>query len=850
MSTAPWIKSAWRVDAAGAPAGPAVAVGGRDFSFDPRTLDVRAETGGAQHGRTTDDAGHVYLCHNSDHCIRCMVDDRFVSRNRLFAAPAAKESVAVDGPQAAVFRASPVEPWRLLRTRLRAAGIVPGVVEGGGRPAGYFTSATGITFVRGDAVGDLAGALVVGDVGSNLVHRKRLVPHGAGVRAERIDHESELVASTDIWFRPVQFACGPDGALWIVDMQREVIEHPASLAPPIKKHLDLTSGRDTGRLWRLVAVPPDAADAADAAARTRRPPPRLSTAGVAELVPLLGHANGWHRDTAQRLLVEKCAAHTSGGERHPGRRGDPAAQDAAPLLGRLARDPAASSLARVHAAHAIAGIGRLVPADLLAMLAARDPAVRAAAVRLAEPFVAADTPAVADLVAALVALAGTEPDVSVRLPLALVSGGLPAAPRLDVVRTLLDRDGADPWCRYACFTSLGGAAGGAADDAPGRLIAAWLAEPTRLAAPGPAAALPGLVAQVGRRRDPAELARLVAAIDRVAVPPAEDATDMRPAASDLLAELAAALAAGGADLVTLVPTATAGDFVARLERFNLAVAADRSADPATRARSVRGLASAAPLEDLLVVDEPAQVVRAAIAALGRSRDPAAAAVLVRSLPRLAAEERRIAAAALLRDVTRAHAFLDAIAAGTIPPGDLDRQTAGALWAFPDAAVAARAVEVLGPPPPADRGPLVAAYRASLPTAGDAEAGRAIFRRQCVACHRVEGEGRETGPALAAAQARGPEAMLLGILDPNREVLPAFVAHAAVTADGRVVTGIVAAQSEGSVTLRTAEGVDVTIPRDDLESFTDTKRSLMPEGFERTIDARGMADLIAYLMSAK
>jgi len=89
-----------------------------------------------------------------------------------------------------------------------------------------------------------------------------------------------------------------------------------------------------------------------------------------------------------------------------------------------------------------------------------------------------------------------------------------------------------------------------------------------------------------------------------------------------------------------------------------------------------------------------------------------------------------------------------------------------------------------------------------------------------------------------------------VLDPNREVLPAYLAHAAVTSEGRVVTGVVTAQSEGSVTLRTAEGEEVTLPRADLETFTNTKRSLMPEGFEKAIDARGMADLLAYLMSAK
>jgi hypothetical protein len=125
--------------------------------------------------------------------------------------------------------------------------------------------------------------IVVGDVGSNLVHRKRLLPHGAGVRAERVDRESELVASTDIWFRPVQFANAPDGGLWIIDMQREVIEHPASLAPPITQHLDLTSGRDSGRLWRLAA-----------AGTPRRATPRLSQAGIpvgVSLAPLIPFVN-------------------------------------------------------------------------------------------------------------------------------------------------------------------------------------------------------------------------------------------------------------------------------------------------------------------------------------------------------------------------------------------------------------------------------------------------------------------------------------------------------------------------------------------------------------------------------
>jgi len=809
-----------RVGADGEAEGDAVSINGRDFSFDPGTLSVRPETGGAQHGRTTDDLGNVYLCHNSDHAIRSMVDDRFLARNPFFPAPSAKESIAVEGPQAEVFRASPVEPWRVLRTRLRAAGIVPGIVEGGGRPAGYFTSATGITLVRGDAVGDLAGTLVVGDVGSNLVHRKKILPHGAGVRAERIDRECELVASTDVWFRPVQFANGPDGALWIVDMQREVIEHPASLAPPIKKHLDLTSGRDTGRLWRLVAAEDPSPDAAR---RTRRPAPRLSTATAGELVALLGHGDGWHRDTALRLLVE---------------RADPAA---VPLLRGAARE-SASPLGRVHAAQVLAALGALEPADLLAMLAAREPVVRAAAVGLAEGIVTAGAAPPAELVRALADLATSEPQASVRLPLALVAGALPAEPRRAILRTLLERDGADPWVRYAAFTSLGGDAAGIVED--------WLARPESLASKGGTAALPGLVAQVGRKHDGAELSGIVAGIGRLAAEPAAGAADTRPLATLLLGELSAALAATGSDIARVEPAPATRELVARLAAFNAALALDRSADTPTRVKATRGVADPAVLGILLVAEEPTELVRAAIDALDRSRDPAVGAVLEAALPRLSLDARRAAAAVLARDAARARLLLEAIASGTMAADDLERQTAAALWSFPDGAVAGRAAEVLGAPPPADREPLVAAYRASLPEEGSVESGRAIFRRQCTACHRVEGEGRETGPALATVKARGPEAMLLAILDPNREVLPAYHAHAAVGADGRVVTGIVTARSAGSVTLRTADGGDVTLPVADLESLVDTKRSLMPEGFEKTIDARGMADLVAYLMQAK
>ena len=208
--------------------------------------------------------------------------------------------------------------------------IVPGIVEGGGRPAGYFTGATGATIYRGDAwPSEWHGLAIVGDVGSNLVHRKRLEPDGVGFIGRRIDEKSEFVSSSDIWFRPVQFANAPDGTLYILDMYREVIEHPASLPPLIKKHLDLTSGRDRGRIYRVV---PDG---------FKQPPlPQLASARRRSLVALLQHPNGWHRDTAARLLYER--------------------QDKAAIapLAKLATE-SQLPLARMHALYALDGLNAL-----------------------------------------------------------------------------------------------------------------------------------------------------------------------------------------------------------------------------------------------------------------------------------------------------------------------------------------------------------------------------------------------------------------------------------------------------------------------------------------------------------
>lgn len=393
---------------------------GRDLALNPKTYRFEPTSGAAQHGMGFDDWGNKFASSNSDHIQQVMYRDTDVAGNPFWPPPASKISIAADGPQAEVYRASPVEPWRKVRTRLRVSGQSPGLVEGGGRAAGYFTGATGVTIYRGDAWPDeWKGIAIVGDVGSNLIHRKRLELNGLEFIARRIDERSEFVTSTDIWFRPVQFANAPDGTLHVIDMYREVIEHPASLPTEIKQHLDLTSGRDRGRLYRIVP--------ADFQARSTDD---LSQKSTAQLCSLLSHPNAWHRETASRLLYER--------------------QDIAaiPLARRIVREQT-SALGELHALYVLEGLGRLDESTLLAGLDASNPHVRRHAVRLSRKIQNVD--AIRDRFAELT----DDPSIEVRYELAFAMADATAEIRVARLTKLLRHDPADRWIQTAVQTAIG-----------------------------------------------------------------------------------------------------------------------------------------------------------------------------------------------------------------------------------------------------------------------------------------------------------------------------------------------------------------------------------------------------------
>jgi putative membrane-bound dehydrogenase-like protein len=449
---------------------------GRDFAWNPRTMIVEATSGGAQHGLSFDRWGRKFVCSNSDHIQLVQFEDRYVARNPHLAAPGPRRSIAEDGPAADVFRISPVEPWRIVRTRLRVKGLVPGPIEGGGTAAGYFTSATGVTVYRGHVFpADFRDNVFIGDVGSNLVHRKSLVPQGFALVARRADCGREFLASTDIWFRPVQFANAPDGALYIADMYREVIEHPASLPPLIKKHLDLTSGRDRGRIYRI--VPRD----------FKQPDlPRLRTLSIEQWVDLLDHPNGWHRETAQRLLFEA---------------NDPRAIELLRRQGHHGKSPEG----RIAAIYLLRDMTALTAPWLEACLDDPHPRVREHAIRAAEAL-AAKYPSLAGRIGAKSA----DEDPYVRLQTAFTLGEFPPPARIAPLAELAKRDVSEPLMRVAIQSSLA--------EGADLLLAELIRDPAYRAGSEGRRFLAELARQIGARRDHEEQRNLLTSLKSLVAP--------------------------------------------------------------------------------------------------------------------------------------------------------------------------------------------------------------------------------------------------------------------------------------------------------------------------------------------
>jgi putative heme-binding domain-containing protein len=212
-------------------------------------------------------------------------------------------------------------------------------------------------------------------------------------------------------------------------------------------------------------------------------------------------------------------------------------------------------------------------------------------------------------------------------------------------------------------------------------------------------------------------------------------------------------------------------------------------------------------------------------------------------------ERSKATDLLLRRGTWALALAEYLEKQGVRITTLEPSHATMLENYPSAKVREIARKLRGQGAPADRQQVFNDYREVLQVSGNAEGGKQVFLKNCSTCHEMGGVGTAVGPNLAAMVNRGGESVLFNVLAPNMEVDPRFLEYVVLTNDGQVITGVVAGETSTAVTLRGAENKTTTVLRVDIDEMHNSGKSLMPEGFEKLIDKKSMADLLKFLKVA-
>jgi putative membrane-bound dehydrogenase-like protein len=835
-----------------------VSISGRDFRFQPDTGECEAIEGETQYGRRRDDWGNWFGNANYAWLWHYYIAERYLARNPHLTVKSAKQMLA-DYPEST--RLYPTS-----RTRQRFNDK---------HHFNHVTSGCSPTPYRDDLFGpDFATSVFISDPVHNVVHREVLEADGATFKSHRAADEtnSEFLASSDNWFRPTMLKTGPDGALYLADMYRLVLEHPEWIPKFIQPRLDLRAGEGKGRIYRV--VPTD---------KPLRKIPRLDRLDKIGVVAALESPNGWQRDTAQRLLMNAA---------------DQAVTEPVKNLVITSPDPKV----RLQALWTLEGQAALTPDVIQVALKDSHPAVREQAVRLAESLLSRlrshpfrytvrsgdslktiaqryDTSVIAirgcnrfnteqirvgqviklpiatnslapegqparnltGICATLVELV-TDPQARVRYQLALAVGAWDDARAGQTLARLALRDAGDPLLQTAILSS--------ATNHVGEMLAVLLAS----------------------RDGPVVSSELIARLIGLAAMMKEQKT--------LGAGLAGVISAGG-------PTGTGwkfgafASFLDALDRQKISLEqftseaddelrrALEGADALFAAARVVVNSAGAPenqrlaairllgreqrewtndvrrLSRLMEPQNRSSIQQAALKTLTRQTDAAVADVLLASWTSDSPAVRNEVLDALLSRLAWTQALLAAVERGEVPAGQISPAHRQKLFQHSNSSVREQANKLFAAAS-SSRAEILKNYASVSTLVGDAAKGFALFKQNCAACHRLRGEGSQVGPDLGSVSDKSTPALLVSILDPNQAVEWRYVNYMAVLKDDRELSGIMAEETPNSVTLRGQDGREETLLRADLKELRSSGLSLMPEGLESALRPQDMADLLAAL----
>ena len=764
---------------------------GRDFRFNPDTGELESSSGVSQQGRVRDDFGNWFGCNNSVLLLHFPLPEKYLRRNLHVTSPEPGIALGQDADPNLLFPAS--------RTLERFN--VP-------NSANRTTSACGVESYRDELLGkSFYGNSFSGEPVHNLVHRYEVKNDGITFVAHRPEDEkkSEFLASTDNWFRPVETRTGPDGALWVVDMYRFVIEHPKWIPAERLAKLDVRAGEDKGRIFRV--YPKEI---------KLRSVPNLARMKTAQLVAAMETGNGTERDLVHRELFQ---------------RADRAAVEPLMKLVQATKNPGV----KIQTLSALEGLKGLTTEVVVSALRDSSEPVREQALRLSEPFLRSRNNQVGEAVLKLT----KDSAVRIQFQLALSLGEWNDARAGAALGNLLKTHSADPWFRAAILSS--------ASYFPGEILQAVLPLPPQTT--GRDEAINALVATAASSENSAVFESTL-----IAIAPQKN----QPLASWQLAALASLqealhrknLSVGAFEKSGNEKVRTAAQAIG--ESMNTAdqIAQDAQASLADRQAAIRLLTWSShekQLHALIALStqtENPKLQKSAQDVLRLQRNPKVPELLMSGWNGYPVSVRSSILEILLSRDEGIEKIFEAVERGLIQPAQVPMGHRQLLLKHANKKIRERSAVLF--PQNQDRAKVVARFSEVAKLIGNPDNGAAVFARACANCHAFRGQGVGVGPDLMALGDKSPQDFLVAILDPSAVVEPRFVQYNIDTKDGRSISGVIQAETSSSVTLVQGGGVREKILRSDIEQMKASGLSLMPEGLEEGTSAQDFADLISYL----
>jgi len=673
--------------------------------------------------------------------------------------------------------------------------------------------------------------LMMGNIHGNAINLDSVVRNGSTYKGLP---QEDFLQANDAWFMPVVQKTGPDGALYLVDWYdryhcyQDANRDPAGI------------DRLKGRIYRVRY-----------AANPLLPKVDLARKSGPELVDLLGHDNGWHRETARRILVER----ELDGQKD--------------ALVKLVSNASTPRDKRLNALYALASTRAIPEPQSRQWIDDADPTVRAWVVRYYGSLKGDASPRQA----ARVAQQASDPHPDVALQVAIALGKFPKQDPLPGWSVVLQEHGNDKIIPRIVFRNMEPHLVAAAADLPeiltdldlktnagAREMLPRIYERLLFGHPPDAQTLPWLLTKILESEDPAATGyALRATTQRLALLKPQDRGGLlgaiRPALMPVIEKLPAD---HGTHREATLILAQAGDASSLAVIKGWVESAKAKDDHLIRAWEVLMLqsdgATALKLARAVVPVSAGKLAHAVrgefIARLGIRSEPEVAELMLEEYDRLEPNNKGRAIQLLIERSKWAEAYVARVESGKLPPTSANLNQVRRVQNFGDKAFKDRVAKIWGRVR-TDRNPqrdlVVSQMRNFLArTPGDPYQGKAVFEKACAQCHKIYGQGQEVGPELTSNGRNDYEQLLSNVFDPNLVIGENYQAVIVSTKDGRTLTGLLTEDSPEEVRLKIQGGTEEVFPRDQVEEVKRSPISLMPENLETLVTPQELADLFAYL----